>query len=166
MGRPQIDPCVARFRLHACPSRIDRWGVFASETIPAGRQVIEYTGETIGRWEVRRRFLELWKRGWPQRVYFFRLNPYWSLDAAVGGSGAELVNHSCEPNLKTRRIHGHIYYFSRRRIRRGEELTVDYRVRPDAPQMPCRCGSPSCRGTINLLPKGRRIFLRGRARIG
>jgi SET domain-containing protein len=72
------------------------------------------------------------------------------LDGAVGGSGAELINHCCEPNLRTRRILGHIFYFSRRRIRRGDELTLDYRFSKKAPQVVCRCGSPSCRGTINL----------------
>jgi len=68
----------------------------------------------------------------------------------VGGSGAELINHCCDPNLVRRRIGGHIYYYSRRRIRPGEELSVDYRFSKDSLRMKCRCGSPKCRGTINM----------------
>jgi SET domain-containing protein len=39
---------------------------------------------------------------------------------------------------------------SRRTIRRGEELTVDYRFDKDIEQVPCRCGAETCRGVINL----------------
>jgi SET domain-containing protein len=45
---------------------------------------------------------------------------------------------------------GHILYMSRRAIRRGEELTVDYRFDKDIEQVPCRCGAKTCRGVINL----------------
>jgi tetratricopeptide (TPR) repeat protein len=39
----------ARYRLSAQPSRIHRFGVFAGEAIPAGRKIIEYTGQRISR---------------------------------------------------------------------------------------------------------------------
>jgi SET domain-containing protein len=48
-------------------------------------------------------------------------------------------------------IKGHILYMSKRAIRRGEELTVDYRFDKDIEEVKCRCGAPSCRGVINLL---------------
>jgi SET domain-containing protein len=41
---------------------------------------------------------------------------------------------------------------SRRRIKKGEELTVDYHFDADADRTPCSCGSKKCRGTINDLP--------------
>jgi hypothetical protein len=40
---------------------------------------------------------------------------------------------------------------SRRQIRRGEELTVDYMFSKKVEPVRCRCGSPKCRGTINLM---------------
>jgi hypothetical protein len=46
---------------------------------------------------------------------------------------------------------GHILYMSKRAIRRGEELTVDYRFDKDIGRVRCRCGAKTCRGVINLL---------------
>ncbi len=115
-----INPALAKFGLAVRRSRIHRLGVFADEPIPPRRKVIEYTGERISRRESKRR----WD---PARSYLFLLDSYWRLDGAIGGSGAELINHSCEPNLKTRLVRGHIMYYSRRPIAAGEELTVDYK---------------------------------------
>jgi SET domain-containing protein len=140
---PRIDPRYCRFDLLIRESRIHRRGVYAGEDIPAGRKVIEYTGEKISRKETKR-------RGDGAVTYLFTLNDYWTLDGAVGGSGAEIINHSCDPNLRAWNFRGHILYMSKRRIRRGEELTVDYRFPTDIERVPCKCGSKKCRGAINL----------------
>ena len=66
------------------------------------------------------------------------------------GSGAEIINHSCNPCLYSKIFKGHILYISKRRIRKGEELTVDYLFSKDIGRVPCCCGSPKCRGTINM----------------
>jgi SET domain-containing protein len=146
---PKLDPQFTNWRLRIEPSRIHRLGVFAAEDISRGRKVIEYTGERISRRTARKRFLRIWRSARPKRYYLFELDRRWVVDGAVGGSGAELINHSCDPNLRTRRIRGHILYFSRREIPRGEELTVDYRFSERAVRVRCRCGSPKCRGSIN-----------------
>jgi SET domain-containing protein len=125
-------------------SPIHRYGVYAAEAIPAHRKVIEYTGERISRRETRR-------RGLGPQTYLFTLDNYWTIDGSVGGSGAEYINHSCEPNLRAGIIKGHILYFSKRKILAGEELTVDYRFPRTIEDVPCRCGASKCRGTINLL---------------
>jgi uncharacterized protein len=140
-GTPRIDRRHASFRLRAGPSRIHRWGVYAAEAIPPGRKVIEYTGEKINRREKRRR---------ADSNYLFELDPYWTIDGSVGGSGAEFINHSCDPNLVTRILKGHILYFSRRPIAPGEELTIDYNFGWDEELVPCVCGTKNCRGTINV----------------
>lgn len=140
---PVIDPRYACFKLAIRESKIHRLGVYAREGIPAGRKVIEYTGERISRRETRR-------RGLGRVTYLFTLDDYWTLDGSVGGSGAEIINHACDPNLHARIVKAHILYFSRRAIRRGEELTVDYRFSDKIDDVKCRCGSPLCRGTINL----------------
>jgi tetratricopeptide (TPR) repeat protein len=141
-----INPEHAGFRLVVQRSAIHRLGVFAGEAIPPRRKVIEYTGERVSRREARRR----WD---PRRSYLFTLNAYWSIDGAIGGSGAEYINHSCEPNLRARNVRDHIIYFSQRAIARGEELTVDYHYSHEITRMACHCGAPSCRGTMNVLPR-------------
>ena len=139
----RIDPRFARFRLRIARSAIHRWGVYAEELIPPRRKVIEYTGERISRVETKR-------RGQGSRTYLFTLDDYWTIDGSVDGSGAEVINHSCNPNLYSCIQKGHILYMSKRAIRPGEELTVDYRFSDKVDRVPCKCGAPNCRGAINL----------------
>jgi len=82
--------------------------------------------------------------------YLFTLDNYWTIDSACGGSGAEYINHSCDPNLWTWILKGHILYMSKRWIEIGEELTVDYHFSKDVETVPCSCGAANCRGTINI----------------
>ncbi|MDQ2776300.1 MAG: SET domain-containing protein-lysine N-methyltransferase [Acidobacteriota bacterium] len=144
-GAPLIDPKYASFGLRLASSKIHRWGVYATEPIPAKRKVIEYTGEKISRKETKRRAEST------DLIYLFTLDAYWTIDGSVGGSGAEYINHSCEPNLIARIVKRHIIYVSLRPIRRGEELTVDYHFDKKVERIPCKCGALKCRGTINLL---------------
>lgn len=138
----RIDPRFCNYKLRVGPSAIHERGVFAEESIPAGHKVIEYTGERINRRETKR-------RGLGDITYLFTLDDYWTLDGAVNGSGAELINHSCDPNLRTWICKGHILYMSKRPIRKGEELTVDYRFSDKVEAVPCSCGAARCRGVIN-----------------
>ena len=43
--KPHLDPRFTCFGMKLARSKIHRWGVYATERIPAGRKVIEYTGE-------------------------------------------------------------------------------------------------------------------------
>src|SRR5215510_587871 len=140
---PRIDRRHTRFALYVAESKIHQRGVYAREHIPPRNKVIEYTGEKISRRETKR-------RGNGQVTYLFTLDDYWTIDGSVGGSGAELINHSCEPNIYSMIFKGHILYMSRRLILPGEELTVDYRFDRRVERIPCRCGAERCRGTINL----------------
>jgi SET domain-containing protein len=142
---PSIDPRYACFKLKIQPSRIHRWGVYAAEDIPVRRKVMEYTGERINRKETKRRSDEQ-----DRLIYLFTLDSYWTLDGSVGGSGAEFINHCCDPNIVTEIRKGHILYISRKPIRKGQELTVDYHFGKDIEEVPCHCGAAVCRGTINL----------------
>jgi hypothetical protein len=57
------------------------------------------------------------------------------------------INHSCQPNVG---FAGNIVLVAMRDIAFGEELTTDYALFDDADDlMTCRCGTPSCRGTIS-----------------
>ena len=116
-------------------------GEGAAEKIPARRCVIEYTGHKIDSHEV-------WHRRVRQHLYIFRLNQKWAIDGAIGGGGAEFINHSCNPNLVTRIGGGRIFFISSRRIAAGEELMLDYNI-TNAADLPCSCGAEKCRGIIN-----------------
>jgi len=124
-------------------SPIHRWDVSATERIPVRRKVIEYTGERINCREARRRRA-------PSQACRFTLDWYWRIDGGVGGGGAELINHSCEPNLYSCKIKGLILYISKREIAPGVELTVDYQFSPKVAKYPYHCEAQNCRGKINL----------------
>ena len=154
--RPRIEPRHTSFRLRIGESHIHQTGVFAEERIPARRNVIEYTGERINPVEAFRRT----KDG--KKTYLFGLDKFWRVDGAVGGSGAEFINHSCEPNLRWRKLRERVLCQSTRPIKAGEELTIDYHFSSKAPKVHCSCGSPNCRGTINV--KARRNHSRSKRR--
>jgi SET domain-containing protein len=143
MGRvlvqtPRIDPSYAVFKLSIRKSAIHRYGVYAQELIPGNRKVIEYTGQHLNRRETK----------YADHTYLFTLDKYWTVDGGVGGSGAEIINHSCEPNLVSRVMKGHILYVSLRVIKPGEELTVDYNFGKETERVRCFCGAEKCRGSI------------------
>src|ERR1700733_1254170 len=128
--KPKLNPEASKFALKIKRSKIHRFGVFALEPIPKRTRVIEYTGERISRREISRR-LE------GRFTYIFLLDPYWGIDGAVDGSGAEIINHCCQPNLEADVTKDQIYYVSLRTIKAGEELTVDYAFDTKQDPQPC-----------------------------
>ena len=151
---------TARFALEFRRSRIEGFGIYAKENIPPRKRVIEYTGERISEKEADRRYIEQPRGKAPSHVYFFWLGRS-IIDGSVGGSGAEYINHSCAPNLITYETPRRIVLISKRTIRAGEELTYDYRFGSDEERYECRCGSPRCRGTINVRKGPQRSWRKG-----
>jgi len=139
---PRIVRKYCRFRVSAGESAIHRWGVFAEEPIPRRRRVIEYTGRKIPASAMARLAVRT-------HVYTFWVSETHAVDGAIGGSGAQLINHSCDPNLYARVTRGRIFLTSRRAIAVGEELTLDYRIRGASRALYCHCGSAMCRGRMN-----------------
>jgi SET domain-containing protein len=143
---PAITRKYACFQLSVRPSEIHRWGVYAEEFIPQGRKIIEYTGERCNRRETA-------KRAGGKLNYMFTVDSYWALDGSVGGSGAEYINHCCDPNCRAWICRGHILYMAAHDIQPGEELTIDYHFEAEVAPVKCSCGAANCRGTINLKPE-------------
>jgi len=140
-ARP-IDSMHTPFRLMVKGSPIHRLGVFADQRIPQGRKVIEYGGERVTTKEAQR-------RGNRNLNYMFAFAKNVIIDGSSGGTGAQYINHSCAPNLRARKVFGHMLFFSVRAIRKGEELTLDYKYRGvKKGDYPCICGAPRCRGTL------------------
>lgn len=128
-------------------------GAFARVDIPKGKRFLEYTGlirkehadepETAG------------------LTYLFRITRGRVIDPiAGGGNEARFINHSCAPNCESEGPKDRVFIRSLRAIRKGEELFYDYRLDVGGPPStkdmrdhPCRCGAPTCRGTLLWVPK-------------
>jgi hypothetical protein len=80
---PRIVANLANFKLRIGRSRIERFGVFAGEAIPARKRVIEYTGERISEREGLRRAIKMLWAGKAGRIYTVRLDRRWKIDGSV-----------------------------------------------------------------------------------
>ncbi|GAB1603167.1 histone-lysine N-methyltransferase 2A-like isoform X2 [Argonauta hians] len=132
-------------------SMIHGRGLFCKRNIDAGEMVIEYAGEVI-RAELtdkREKFYESKGIG----CYMFRIDDVEVVDATMHGNAARFINHSCDPNCysKVIQVDGkkHIVIFAMRPIKRGEELTYDYKFPIEDIKITCTCGSRRCRKYLN-----------------
>lgn len=132
-------------------------GAFATEPIPAGVRLIEYTGERLTPEQAEVRYPDV--PGERHHTFLFAIDDEDGtevvVDAAVGGNEARFINHSCAPNCDAIVEAGRIWIETIRDIAPGEELAYDYayvleeRHTPAAKRrFPCHCGAPTCRGTI------------------
>jgi SET domain-containing protein len=134
-------------------SRIQGTGAFALRDIPAGRRIVEYTGERISEEEAARRYDDT--RVKRHHTFLFDLDDDHCIDARHEGSDARFINHSCEPNCEALNEDGRIFIYSLVDIPEGAELSYDYQYVIDGPLdaatrklYACRCGAAKCRGTI------------------
>jgi len=125
-------------------------GLKATEPIPKEKFILEYCGVVEQ------------KKTIVQSEYIFKC-PNYMIDAMQYGSVARFINHCCESNClaKTVRIDGfdRVLIFSKRAIRKDEEITIDYRgdIRTGELTFRCRCSSRKCLETTNLeSPQGLR----------
>ena len=139
MATPQQLPKIVRRR-----SSVHGHGVFAAEPISKNTRVIDYAGELIrngAACEAReQRYLQ------DGCIWVFRVSRAWSRDANVGGNIARFINHSCTPNCWFEVVDTTIWIRAGRNIRRGEELTYDYKIIGEK-TMPCSC-RPGCPNLI------------------
>lgn len=152
MTSPSFQPTPSiPFELRQSP--IQGLGAFATRRIRKGARIIEYIGERITQAEADVRYDdESMER---HHTFLFNLDDNTVLDAGTVHNESRYINHSCEPNCQSLIDKGHIHIYALRTIEPGEELTYDYAYER-TPEMGddaeglyvCRCGTPSCRGTI------------------
>lgn len=104
------------------PFRIGRaktgMGLFATEVIPKGVRIFEYTGRIITNEEAEA------IKGKPR--YLYDLSKTHTLDGSPRSNIGRYANHSCAPNGVIYVYGGRIFVKSLRRIEPGEEITYDY----------------------------------------
>ncbi|MFA5935311.1 MAG: SET domain-containing protein-lysine N-methyltransferase [Patescibacteria group bacterium] len=112
---PYPSPRPSTFSLHVGRSATG-FGIFADEDIPKGRFIIDYWGKLV-----------------PSEVadgiggrYLFDLENGKTILGGTRKNIARYVNHACRPNAEVRISKNHVYIYSTKRIKAGEEVTYDY----------------------------------------
>lgn len=131
------------------------WGLKAAEDFDnLGTFVMEYVGELLGYEEFVRRTRQYAKKG-EVHHYFMALNGEEVIDATLKGGVSRFINHSCDPNCETQKwtVNGELRvgFFTRKEIKKGEELTFDYQFEHYGEPQKCYCGSDNCRGFIGIV---------------
>jgi len=135
-------------------------GVFASRHIDAGECIVEYLGERITSDESA---IRAEQGGGPvNHTFFFSLADGNVIDGGSDGNDARYINHACEPNCEAYEEDGRVFIYALQDIEAGEELNYNYALIYEERHtaavkklFECRCGAPSCTGTM-LAPKKRK----------
>lgn len=136
-------------------STIHGRGVFALRWIRKGTRIVEYTGERIDNDEADRRYDDT--RMKRHHTFLFTLDNKTVIDGSIktGGGDASFINHSCEPNCEAVITGKKIFIHALHRIEPGAELSYDYQYERTGENdaelekfYVCKCGAPSCRGSI------------------
>jgi uncharacterized protein len=91
-------------------------GLFTLEAIPAKQEIIEFTGPIITTKERN-------KRG---GKYLFEIDKNHAIDGKSLKNLARYINHSCRPNSIAYIEDNQVWIWSRKRIKAGEEITINY----------------------------------------
>ena len=135
-------------------------GVFAARDIPAGTNVLEYTGKRITPEQADE--LHPVNPDDPFHTFFFALSSGKVIDGGDKGNDARWINHSCGPNCEAQENNSgkRVYIVALHDIKAGTELFYDYGLIMDGrltkklkQQYLCLCGTGECRGTMLALPK-------------
>jgi SET domain-containing protein len=144
-------------------SRIQGRGVFATRDIAQGDRIIEYTGARMTHDEADAQCPDD-EAGPRHHTFLFAVDDEIVIDGGRGGNDSRFINHSCEPNCEVDIVRRRVFVVALRDIAAGEEILYDYWYMTDEGYTledlrriyPCRCGSPSCRGTLARPPEPRK----------
>lgn len=126
-------------------SKIAGKGAYALQNIPARKKLGNMAGEIISYREAQKRVKR--QPGAALLMVEFDNEPI-ALDASVNRNELSYINHSCDANTYLRRAYGKVEFYTKRAIKKGEELTADYGETHHDGKLPCRCGAKNCRGFI------------------
>ena len=134
-------------------SPIHGYGVFALRKVRKGTTVIEYLGDRVSHEEADARYED--KDASDSHTFLFTVDSRTVIDAGINGNEARFINHGCDPNCQSVSMNKRVFIEAIRTILPGDELSYDYQIQRDPEDAPevdaifaCRCGAPSCRGSM------------------
>ncbi|GMR43572.1 hypothetical protein PMAYCL1PPCAC_13767, partial [Pristionchus mayeri] len=145
-----------RNTVYLARSAIQGLGLYAKQDIAMDDMIIEYKGEVVRGevCEMREKKYFAQNRG----TYMFKASDECIIDATMKGGPARYINHSCDPNCRTKIMNlgpngeeKKIIIIAARPIKANEELTYDYQfdVEDDSEKVACLCGAPNCQRWMN-----------------
>ena len=96
-------------------------GLFATKPIKKRVRLAEYKGPRLS-------LKQAEKAEANGNRYLFEVNSRWTIDGKARSNIARYFNHSCNPNADTTIRGHHIYIFTLRNIKPGEEIVYDYGI--------------------------------------
>ena len=135
-------------------SKTHGYGLYAAVNINKNIEIIEYVGDKVTKKEGDKRADMQALRGSRNKnkgmVYVFELNERYDIDGSVACNYARFINHSCDPNCEVQNDKNKLWILSKKKIKKGEELTYNYGYSYDSDYKDhkCNCGSLNCLGYI------------------
>jgi SET domain-containing protein len=135
-------------RIEVRESGVHGRGVYATQFIPEGTRIIEYTGQRVS-WE------SAPNEESDPHTFNFGLESGEVINPEIGGNDARWINHCCDPNCEAIEEDDRVFIYAMRDIEPGQELFYDYALEVDEPtteelmqEFECHCGTACCRGTM------------------
>ena len=100
-------------RIDVRESGVHGRGVYATQFIPEGTRIIEYTGQCVS-WESATNAEN------NPHTFNFGLESGEVINPEIGGNDARWINHCCEPNCEAIEEDGRIFIYAMRYIEPGE----------------------------------------------
>ncbi|KAK2465154.1 hypothetical protein APHAL10511_002846 [Amanita phalloides] len=128
------------------------YGLRAERDLPKDTFIYEYVGDVVNTPSFKKRMRDYGEEG-IEHFYFMMLQKDEFIDATKNGGIGRFANHSCNPNCYVAKWtigdHVRMGIFSKRDIRKYEEITFNYNVdRYGHQAQPCYCGESNCVGFI------------------
>lgn len=136
-----------RFVIYPCGQK--GVGLKSLDPIKDDQFVVEFVGEIVDKKLFNRRVSQYIKNNL-KHSYIMAVKSKYFIDSTQVGGVARFINHSCSPNLVSRKwsVGGYtrIGFFALKDIPSDTELTFDYKFERFGDPIKCLCGSPKCMG--------------------
>ena len=147
-------------------SKIHSRGLFAKVNIKKNRKIVEYIGSKKSKKEgfkIQEIQYQEWEKNKSKGMdYIFELNKGFSIDGNTRNNVAKYINHSCEPNCEVKILKNRIWIFSKRVIKKEDELTYNYGYDLEdfkKFRRECRCGAKKCIGYMIAQNMRKKVIL-------